>query len=281
MTTTTDKTSSHYEAHSAHSYEEAYFYEAGTYMQHLVDLVDARLKLGDVARPPCRLIDIGGGTGNFAQALMDRHPSKFVSTVVDPFLDPTASGKGLKGLDFVKESAEVFMNPNDDDVAWRKGYHKVLLKEVAHHFKAEDRVKIFKGIYDALETTTATGDSDCNAALLIVTRPQVEIDYPLWDEARQVWKENQPSASDFQKELEQAGFVNVQQTLEPYPCQIPLDRWQSMVKGKFWSTFSNFSNKELEAACQTIAKDYSDRVDKDGILHFEDRLVFISAGKQS
>lgn len=231
---------------------------------------------------------------------MNRHPSnKFVSTVVDPFLDPTASGKGLDGLEFVKEPAEVFMNPpppphddaddaddNDGDVAWRKGYHKVLLKEVAHHFKADDRVKIFKGIYDALETTTTTttianGDSECNAALLIVTRPQVEIDYPLWDEARQVWKENQPSASDFQKELEQAGFVNIRQTLEPYPCQIPLDRWQSMVRGKFWSTFSNFSDDELEAACQTIAKDYSDRVDKDGVLHFEDRLVFISAGKKS
>lgn len=50
-------TSSHYEAHSADSYEEAYFYEAGTYMQHLVDLVGNRLKLGD-ASLPCRLIDV-------------------------------------------------------------------------------------------------------------------------------------------------------------------------------------------------------------------------------
>eukprot|EP00526_Cylindrotheca_closterium_P015539 CAMPEP_0113650080 /NCGR_PEP_ID=MMETSP0017_2-20120614/26637_1 /TAXON_ID=2856 /ORGANISM="Cylindrotheca closterium" /LENGTH=256 /DNA_ID=CAMNT_0000562547 /DNA_START=57 /DNA_END=827 /DNA_ORIENTATION=- /assembly_acc=CAM_ASM_000147 len=256
-------------------------------MKHLVDLIGTRLKLGD-ASPPCRLIDIGGGTGNFAQALMDRHPSKFVTTVVDPFLDPTASGKDVKGLDFVKESAEVFMSTNPDDndgsskedAAWRKGYHKVLLKEVAHHFKASDRVKIFKGMYDALETSNDSNNaSSSSSSLLIVTRPQVEIDYPLWDEARQVWKENQPSATDFMAELEQAGFVNIQQTLEPYPCQIPLDRWQSMVRSKFWSTFSNFSDEELEAACQTIAKDYAERVDKDGILHFEDRLVFISAGK--
>ncbi|CAJ1967444.1 unnamed protein product [Cylindrotheca closterium] len=281
----TNTTSSHYEAHSNESYEEAYFYEPGTYMQHLVDLVGTRLKLGD-ASPPCRLIDIGGGTGNFAQALMDSHPSKFVSTVVDPFLDPTASGKDVKGLDFVKESAEVFMQQNNsedvqaDDSYWRNGYHKVLLKEVAHHFKAADRVKIFKGIYNALESSEAAGDSSDDSALLIVTRPQVEIDYPLWDEARQVWKENQPSATDFMNELKEAGFVNIQQTLEPYPCQIPLDRWQSMVKGKFWSTFSNFSDEELEAACETIAKDYADRVGKDGILHFEDRLVFISAGKK-
>lgn len=50
-------TSSHYEAHSADSYEEAYFYEPGTYMQHLVDLVGTRLQLEDAA-PPCRLMDV-------------------------------------------------------------------------------------------------------------------------------------------------------------------------------------------------------------------------------
>lgn len=208
------------------------------------------------------------------------HPSKFVSTVVDPFLDPTASGKAVTGLDFVKESAEVFMNSNDDAKPWRKGYHKVLLKEVAHHFKAADRAKIFRGIYNGLEAMA--GDGDSNSSLLIVTRPQVDIDYPLWDEARRVWKDNQPSADDFITELEQAGFVNIHQTLEPYPCQIPLDRWQSMVRKRFWSTFSNFSDQELEAACETIAKDYADRVvGEDGILHFEDRLVFISAGKKA
>jgi len=54
-----------------------------------------------------------------------------------------------------------------------------------------------------------------------------------------------------------------------------------MVKSKFWSTFSNFSDEELNAACDTIAKEYEDRVDSDGILHFEDRLVFISAEKKA
>jgi hypothetical protein len=51
-------TSSHYEAHSADSYEEAYFYEAGAYMQHLVDLTSARLKLGASSDDGCRMLDM-------------------------------------------------------------------------------------------------------------------------------------------------------------------------------------------------------------------------------
>ena len=50
-----------------------------------------------------------------------------------------------------------------------------------------------------------------------------------------------------------------------------------MVKQRCWSTFSEFSDDQLERACEVIAKDCV--VDVDGVLHFEDRLVFISARK--
>jgi hypothetical protein len=78
---------------------------------------------------------------------------------------------------------------------------------------------------------------------LIITRPQLEIDYPLWNEARQVWAQNQPSVQDITKDLQQAGFSNVSHTLEPYPCSVSLERWQGMVQKRFWSTFSKFSNQ--------------------------------------
>jgi hypothetical protein len=48
-----------------------------------------------------------------------------------------------------------------------------------------------------------------------------------------------------------------------------------MVRNRFWSTFSNFTDEELEAGCATIAEEA--RVDGDGRVHFEERLVFISA----
>jgi hypothetical protein len=203
---------------------------------------------------------------------MDRHPSSLRVSVVDPFLDPTSSSNDVANLDFVKASAEEFME-EDKQAKWSKDYHKVLLKEVAHHFDSTKRVDIFRGIFQGLEPSSDT-------SVLIITRPQIEIDYPLWDEARQVWKDNQPSAQEFCHDLKTAGFVDIHHSVEGYPCQIAVGRWQSMVKGRFWSTFSNFNDDELEDGCERIAKEYQDRIDEEGVLQFEDRLVFISARKE-
>ena len=107
------------------------------------------------------------------------------------------------------------------------------------------------------------------------------MDYPLWEEARTVWKANQPSSQQLQYELKLAGFVNIQESIEPYPCSIPLHKWQTMIQTKFWSTFSNFTNKELVHASTTIIpNEWKHRIDDQGILHFEDRLVFITANKK-
>jgi hypothetical protein len=88
--------------------------------------------------------------------------------------------------------------------------------------------------------------------ILIITRPQTEIDYPLWKEAKEVWAANQPHVDKLARDLTQAGFRTMEHTMEAYPCEIPFARWQSMVKQWFWSTFANFNDDELEAACQTL-----------------------------
>ena len=252
-------------------------------MQHLVDLVSNRLQLEQELEQR-RILDIGGGTGNFAQALVNNTCNTTEAIVVDPFLDPTSSIDPNDRVKFVKEPAEAFLEPprdNNDNDWWRKEYHQVLLKEIVHHLKEEDRVGIFRGMYQGLVPLPKKDDDAAPPppSLLIITRPQIDIDYPLWDAARTVWRENQPSAFDFQRELKRAGFTDISATLEAYPCQISLERWQSMVRQRFWSTFSNFSDDELNDACQQIVQDYKDRTTEDVILHFEDRLVFISARK--
>ena len=212
--------------------------------------------------------------------------------MVDPFLDPTKSvsqneNGGENGLSFVKAGAEAFLESvgeaSDSTTAqnsWRRpgSYHQILMKEIVHHLDGKDRVGIFRGMHSGLAALETQNDNTIGPnipSLLIVTRPQVEIDYPLWDEARQVWKENQPSVEELAADLQQAGFGNIQHTIESYPCSIALSQWQSMIKNRFWSTFSNFSEVELEDACHRIAKDYSDRIDGSGVIHFEDRLVFL------
>jgi len=48
-------------------------------------------------------------------------------------------------------------------------------------------------------------------------------------------------------------FSDVSHTLECYSYSMFLDRWQEMIKKRFWSTFVHFSDPEWERACETIA----------------------------
>jgi cyclopropane fatty-acyl-phospholipid synthase-like methyltransferase len=265
-------TANHYEAHSAETYEEAYFYEPGKYMNHLVDLVTRRMEFDD--NRPRHMLDIGGGTGNFARALVQNN--NLHVTVIEPFLEETNNDELAKSdkLGFVKAPAEIFLSSQLDD--WRKQpFHQVLIKETIHHIDEKLRVDILKAIYNELQPFV----SEPSPSILILTRPQIEIDYPLWDAARQVWKENQPSLQQLTSELESAGFVDIKHTVEKYDGSISLDRWKKMVKNRFWSTFANFSDDELEKGCQLLARERPP--DEAGVIHFEDRLLFITGRKIS
>lgn len=269
-----ETTKTHYEAHTADSYENAFFYQRGPYMEYLSNLVVQKLHLRDnLDGAPRTLVDIGGGTGNFTKLLLNSN-SNLKTIIMDPFLVDSKASEDR--ITFVKEPAETFMETAGED-SWRnQGFDQVLLKEVVHHFKDSDRVSIFKGILQNLSNRMSAAGKRI-PSLLIITRPQIDIDYPLWKAAREVWEENQPHVDTFVAELKEAGFADVEYNIESYPCVIALDRWQSMVKRRFWSTFSNFSDIELNAACNIIAETYTDRMDEEGNLHFEDRLLFIVA----
>ena len=189
-TTSTTTTSSHYESLSKEeSYEDAYFYEPGAYMEHLVNLVRDRLQMQQKEeasnnshshnhhdhRRRC-ILDIGGGTGNFAQALLQNDDDVSRIVVVDPFLDPITAQKSSGENDdddntvsFVKAPAEDFLVPpsslSSDD--WRTsvidreydGYDQILLKEVIHHFNEKDRVGIFRGMREGLRSTAGASTS--------------------------------------------------------------------------------------------------------------------------
>ena len=291
---------SHYEAHTAESYENAFFYEEGDYSKYLCDLVVNRLCLKDMNFSGRTLLDIGGGTGNFTRSItrefdesVGEETDKMTSIVVDPFLPESSSSPNKDDiLHFVKASAEEFMkelHPNaaSSDQWWRQNYHQILMKEVVHHFEESDRIRIFRGMLEGFSSAPLVNKNNGETApsLLIITRPQRDIDYPLWDAARDVWAKNQPHVDDLVNDLKVAGFQNVSHTVEGYPCAIALKRWQAMVKARFWSTFANFTDAELDEACENIAAEalgnskgvVGSRGREEGILHFEDRLVFISA----
>lgn len=260
------KTKSHYEGHSSSSYESAFFYEPGAYQEYLRDKVRGRLRLTSESKHI--LIDIGGGTGNFTKTIIEGTQAKAI--VVDPFLNSSDENTNdSQSVQFVTASAEEFKESPGTN-SWRNGYSQVLLKEVIHHIAATDRVSVLRGIRGGYS------DAATKPAILIITRPQREIDYPLWKEARDVWAQNQPSLEELVNDLKEAGFQSIEHSVEAYQCQIPIARWKDMVKARFWSTFSSFSDQELEDACELIEETEKGRT-IDGNIAFEDRLLFISA----
>jgi SAM-dependent methyltransferase len=272
-------TRSHYEHHTADTYESAFFYEAGDYSERLSRLVRQRLHLEDATPQFTRtLLDIGGGTGNFSRMLVANVDAAYC-IVVDPFLEQrTTQTTGAGRVTFEKVPAETFMDQATADQEWRrKGYHQILMKEVFHHFKPDDRPRILRGMCDGL-LAIENGLDRATPSLLIITRPQTDIDYPLWDEAREVWAKNQPSLQEIVDNLESAGFIDISHTVEPYPCSIDLERWKNMVKSRFWSTFAEFTDEELAAACESMDNREKHRI-IDSKIHFEDRLLFVSARK--
>lgn len=307
---------SHYQGHSQDSYESAYFYSPGAYMEHLKGLVDTSLRLSAVAvdcddadydddddgndddetttnkqrrerRRRRRLLDVGGGTGNFTKQLLALDPA-LEAVVIDPFLTSAEAETDNQEarIRFVAESAKAFASvaeaaTTDDgknDAWWRTDYDHVLLKEVVHHL--HDRTAIFRGMRQGFRKDDhhENGSSSFNN-LLVITRPQTDIDYPLWPEARNVWAQNQPSSEAIRRDLTDAGFSRVDETLHAYPCAIAWSAWQAMVKRRFWSTFSHFTDDELEKACHDMSTSLAHRIDAEGVIHFEDRLVFLTAWK--
>lgn len=297
--------SNHYGNHcKADSYDNAYFYEPGAYMEHLVALVRDQLKLTQQQRSSRCILDIGGGTGTFSHALIENDDTGSRVVVVEPFLGPEDGENGIApasttppAVSFVKASAEDFLAPPKED-CWRTqllqhqhgGYDQILVKEVVHHFHEKDRVGIFRGMREGLrpagETPKNNNNDDDNATIpsvLIITRPKVDIDYPLWGAAREIWKANQPGAEELEDDLRAAGYAFVEKRVEPIECNISLSRWQGMVRSRCWSTFSNFTDDELEDGCSIIAeearKDPRNFLNSNGetILRFEDRLIFLAA----
>ena len=256
-------------------YDTAPFYAPGPYEAWLISACRQRMDLG----PAHKIADVGGGSGGFASKLKQSTGAAWLS-VIEPSADMLAGASSDPNVDAAEcqgavEWAESGLHsqglPGGDCVPLR--FDRVLLKEVVHHLDAPERLRMF----DSLRSRRLTQDG----RVLVVTRPQHDIDYPLWPAAREVWAANQPSEGELIEELRAAGFDFVRLHAHAYPHSVPTDEWCRLVKGRFWSTFSNFSDAELEAGCALIREAACNAIPpvagEEHLVRFEDRLLLIEA----
>eukprot|EP00958_Prasinococcus_capsulatus_P022440 scaffold3165_cov380-Prasinococcus_capsulatus_cf.AAC.2 len=63
----------------------------------------------------------------------------------------------------------------------------------------------------------------------------------------QVWRENQPRVEEYVERMRKGGFAGVDVQEHDYSFEIRAGRWYAMVEGRFWSTFTHFTDAELAA----------------------------------
>jgi len=234
-------------------YEEGAFYDpTSAYNLWLLPRVAAALGL----TPRSRFADLGGGTGGFTAALAETARLEAPPCVVEP--SPLREQAERRGLRTSEQDAKSFAKTSLPD-AW----DAVLLKEVVHHLSLGD----FPELSEGLERCLSPGGK-----VVIVTRPVVP-DYPLFGAARVVWRIGQPPAERYGSALSEVG-LEVSLSQHAFPFEIPKEDWFALIRRRFWSTFSHFSDDQLEVGIAELSEAHPEEV-----LRFEERLTFVEAKK--
>ena len=242
--------SNHYTTLAA-SFNEAWHFSAG-YRQQVITWVVSDLDVQQVDR----VVDLGGGTGIFAEMLHQQARLKQNVVCVDlcqEMLDEARQRQGVTPL-----CSDAFEFIGQTDIA----YHKLLIKEAIHHFA--DRVALFRGVYRQLEP---------EGRMLIITRPP-RTEFPFFEAAHAQFEQRQSHDSIFQQELNRAGF-RVEVKIRPYPLTLPKTQWYAMLKQRFMSHLSVFSDEQIGQGILELEEHYHDTE----TLHFDDNLVFIICQK--
>ena len=245
------------------NYENAFFYSDLAYQTNLLEnLVPHFTTTEDCDVPSLTIGDIGGGTGNFTQALADALGFKEDNKIlcVDPFGDMLKQAACHKNVETLQLDALTFsQNPHKKDT-----FHYLLFKEIIHHVAEEDFQSLMSGSFQQLKT---------GGKMIVITRPQTT-DYPFFPLAHSVWKWYQPSSDTIGTWLLRVGF-KVQLQVVDYGVKLSKKKWIEMVSNRFWSTFSHMTQQELDDGIKYI----QDKYKEEEILSFNDKMLFIIATK--
>lgn len=262
--------SGHYSA-SAAGYERAFFYADGSEYQTWQLGVVARacgLVAADVAprsQRTLRVVDVGGGTGNFTRALCKYAGIIAQPTVVDCSADMLALVGGFAHAveaDAVTYSREIAAAGEADKA------DIILLKEIMHHLDGVAADEALRNLVSGLRI---------GGRLVVVTRPH-EPTVALFEAAKRVWRRQQPDAHAWAQSLRGAhGTPRVDEFEAAYAVTMPAAEWGELLRSRFWSTLSreHFDDVALEAGVAEAVEGAGGEAS--GVVRFDDTLVLLVA----
>ena len=225
---------------------------------YIIDLLNLQ-RLGDSNDNDniIKIVDLGGGMGDFCVDLRNQLDKRYSFLCVDPSSDLINEAK-RNGIDsIIADALEFSLLDNKYDI--------LFLKEMIHHIPIQSLTTVFQNIHKQLHPS---------GSIMILTRP-VDTDFPFFDKVRQIWKTTQPPASVFMSSLIESDYVTTLYERE-YKVVMSKQHWYQFIRNRSFSEFSLCSDDDLEAGIIELEQKYHDT----DTLHFSDKLIFIIATKK-
>ncbi|WP_346094011.1 class I SAM-dependent methyltransferase [Streptomyces olivaceiscleroticus] len=240
-------------------YEElaAEYDEHWVYGPDYVSWMSARIIDALHLSPTARIADIGAGTCLFAKEVARQLGPHHPILCVDP------SEAMLRQLGTPPSSGLTPIVASAEDIAeGRAGlpYEQldaIWLKESVHH--VDDQARTLRGLADRL----APG-----GRLLVVMLP-ASIQYPLFQAALDRFEELQPDPANIQAHLRAAG-LDTGLTHVEHELRINRDKYLGMVRARYMSLLSTFSDSEIEKGIEEMRSAHPEPE-----LVFPDRFAFV------
>ncbi|NLU71698.1 class I SAM-dependent methyltransferase [Streptomyces sp. HNM0575] len=240
--------------------------------------INARLAL----RRGDRIADIGAGTGLFLRRLLEYATEETPLVCVDPsqpMLDRLPDDPRLLAVRATAEDlAHAAEAPAGQDGSGkadsgrdgpgrdgsRQGslgsFDAIVIKEAVHHFAD------LHGTLAGLARRLAPG-----GRMLVVTLPP-KLEYPLFQRALNRFAANQPEPGEIETAMRDAG-LEVATGHAAFPVRVERDHWLELVRNRWMSVLSTFSDAELADGLAEIADTAG--AGPGGLLEFPDRFAFI------
>ncbi|WAU79988.1 class I SAM-dependent methyltransferase [Streptomyces sp. Qhu-G9] len=241
----------HYEELAA-EYDEHWVY-GPDYVPWMSGRIAEALQLG----PTDRIADIGSGTGLFAKEVARQVQPRRPLLCVDP------SEAMLRWLGTPPPPDLTPVVASAEDIAEGRAHlpyeqlDAMWLKESVHH--VADPARTLQGLSDQL----APG-----GRLLVVMLPAT-IQYPLFSAALDRFEELQPAPAAIERHLRAAG-LQAELTHVEHELRIGRDKYLGMVRARYMSLLSTFSDSEIEKGVEEMRIAHPEPV-----LVFPDRFAFI------
>jgi cyclopropane fatty-acyl-phospholipid synthase-like methyltransferase len=236
----------------SNSYNSNFFYSEDNidYQEWLLSIIITELNLTKYNY----VVDIGAGTCSFSNKLFTKANLTHPILCIDNNINMLNVAKKYDGVITQCCDANTFASQHNV-------FDRILFKEVIHHIPISSMTQLFKDIKECL--------SD-DGISLIITRPS-EVDYPLFNEARVVWRKNQLSKDILLEKIKDSGLNVIIKSVFKN-ITITKDEWYNMIRRRVWSTFSYFNDTELEKGIAELEIEFAN---KNEISFNEELLLFI------